>query len=269
MGSESVTRAHEGQAAWYIDEKAVVKGVFVTALVAEVLLVVLDLCLNYAQMISSTTLQHIFNLAREQSLGTWFAVVQAALTGMVLLALSASARIGGDVYLSNRWGVLAVFFLYISADDAAKIHERVGGYVDKSLSDAPVTEAFSWLDKLQHSFPSYPWQWVFAPFFLAMGFYLLLFLWRRLPSVSTKWQLLAAFTCWGVAVGIDFLEGIEGLFEILAESFDVTTYTLSHPILVLEEFLEMFGGTLFLCIFIRCLVRNFVLKQVVIGFVSK
>lgn len=260
--------SHRGPAAalWTIDSTSTVKRVFRACLTAELILVFLDLTLNYAELVSSRSLQKIFNLAHEQSLGTWFSVLQMAVAGMVLLALAMSALRLGQRSAACAWGIFSGFFLYLSADDAAKIHERVGSFVDKAVSSNEQPVAV--LGFLQGIFPSYAWQWVFAPFFIAMGCALLYFVWVRLPTTRLRFTLLGAFACWGVAVILDFIEGIDGLFQQWAAYLEVKTYTVSHPILVLEEFLEMLGATLFLCVFVDCLVRQLATHKVTIGFAA-
>jgi hypothetical protein len=229
------------------NSKSAGRNLLVFCLCIELLILLLDLLINFFQLIDSRSIQHMFNVAREQSVGTWFSVVQAAFTGMVLLAIYFLKM---DEKRVLGWLILGCFFIYMSVDDAAKIHERLGSYVAKKSSEADA----SLLGGLGDIFPSYDWQWVFAPFFIGMGCYILLFLWKQLNSFRLMIYVLAAFSCWAVAVGIDFIEGIDGLFEGWADNLGVKKYTVSHPFLMVEEFLEMFGTTLFLCVFVRVLV---------------
>lgn len=221
--------------------------VFIVCLCAEVTILLLDLVINFFQMIDDASVQHMFNVAREQSIGTWFSVVQSAIAGLVLLAIY---FLGAGQKRVLGWLILGCFFLYVSVDDAAKIHERLGDLV----RDKSVDSGSSLLGSVGESFPSYAWQWVFAPFLIMIGSYILLFLWGQLPTSQMRFCILAALACWVIAVGIDFLEGIDGLFENWATQLQVQRYTVSHPLLMLEEFLEMFGTTLFLTVFVRVLV---------------
>ena len=92
---------------------------------------------------------------------------------------------------------------------------------------------------------------MFAPFFGTIGLYTLLFLWYQLPDNKLRLTVIAAFGCWAIAIGIDFIEGREGFFESIAATLEVNKYTLSHPFLMAEEFLEMFGTSLFLYLFVQ------------------
>lgn len=233
-----------------IDGPSFIRRAVITCLIVELTLVILDLGLNYTRLIDSSSLRKIFNLAHEKSLATWFSVVQMAFVGLVLLTLFIIQRHQSGFQSAKGWGVLSFFYLYLSADDAAKIHERVGSSLARALEEpAAASTLGGWLDY----FPSYPWQWVFAPVFGAMGLYIAIFLWKKLTTRKLKIILLSAFSCWALAIGIDFLEGQERLFEFLAAEWDVKPYTVSHPFLVVEEFLEMLGATLFLLVFLQCL----------------
>ncbi len=226
------------------------RRVLFICLTVELLILLLDLLVVYFQLIDSSSLRKIFNVAREQSLGTWFSVVQAAAVGATLLGLYWVSKLQGA--RPYGWLSIALFFFYISADDAAKIHERVGGYMGK-LAEA---EQGTVLSTIAGFTPSYNWQWVFLPFFAVAGLLILFYLWRQLTNTKLRLVIMAAFGCWVVAVGIDFVEGIDGLFESIAESLEVKRYTVSHPFLMLEEFLEMFGTSLFLYVFLHQLINQ-------------
>ncbi|MEH6529299.1 MAG: hypothetical protein V7718_05065 [Porticoccus sp.] len=229
----------------FIDHKAISRKALLTCLFIEASILLLDLLLNYFQLIQSASLQKIFNVAHEQSLGTWFSVVQAAAAGIILLGLHQLTCT--RQWRTWGWLLLAIFFLYISIDDAAKIHERLGDHVGRLAAD----NEHSLLGELSRFFPSYAWQWVFAPFFGAIGLYILLFLWYQLPENQLRLTVVAAFGCWTIAVGIDYIEGREGFFEPIAAALEVKKYTVSHPFLMAEEFMEMFGTSLFLSLFIQ------------------
>jgi hypothetical protein len=62
--------------------------------------------------------------------------------------------------------------------------------------------------------------------------------------------------CWVVAVGLDAVEGVEGLFARWARSLGWRTYRVSHAWKVVEEVLEMVGTTLFGQAFLRYLAHR-------------
>ncbi len=235
----------------FIDHKSISRKILLSCLFIEASILLLDLLLNYFQLIESESLQKIFNVAHEQSLGTWFSVVQAAIASLVLLGLHQLTHT--RQWRTWGWLLLALFFFYISVDDAAKIHERLGEHVGRLVAN----DENSQLGEFSRFFPSYAWQWVFAPFFGAIGLYTLLFLWYQLPDNKLRLTVIAAFGCWAIAIGIDFIEGREGFFESIAATLGVNKYTLSHPFLMAEEFLEMFGTSLFLYLFVQRFLLSF------------
>ena len=150
----------------------------------EALLVGLDLAINYGLLIESSSIRNIFNIAREQSLGSWFSVLLTAFSGTVLLLLFILHAHQTSSWHAKGWAILSWFFFYLSADDAAKIHERVGGKIGKAI-ESNQTSSDS-LTQWHNYFPSYDWQWLFGPFFIAMGGYILFFIWNQLPTKHLK-----------------------------------------------------------------------------------
>jgi hypothetical protein len=57
-----------------------------------------------------------------------------------------------------------------------------------------------------------------------------------------------------MAVGMDFVEGLESEpYERIADFFFTETYRIRHMSKAIEEFLEMFGTTIFLIAFLKTL----------------
>ena len=67
--------------------------------------------------------------------------------------------------------------------------------------------------------------------------------WRN--SHRGRVLLLVCLGCFAVAQGLDFLEGIDDLFEDLAADLGRADYTISHGFRAAEEVLEMLGTTAF------------------------
>ena len=72
-----------------------VRTVFIVAVAAELLWVILDGFINYAHWIDDSSVRKIFNVAREESLPTWFAVVQTLAVGIVAFLLARRAKHDG------------------------------------------------------------------------------------------------------------------------------------------------------------------------------
>ena len=98
------------------------------------------------------------------------------------------------------------------------------------------------------------------PIFGAAGIFMLVFLLKELRSEFSTYLVVAGLACFVVAVGIDFIEGLDenhkmNLYSYLertndwdafaARRFGETPYTaMRHFGKSVEEFLEMFGMTL-------------------------
>ena len=212
--------------------------VFVVLASLEVLFVVLDIVFNYSKLIPIGSIQRLFNIAREDSLQAWAASVQTLFVGMILWL----------IYFKNRsraWASIAAFFTYLAVDDGAKFHERVGTAVkDMNNSGREVAEATI---SLEHS---YTWQYVFGPFLISMGLFILFFMWRELQTKNLRLLIFGALACYGVAVGLDFVEGLPGAYDAIAATSGLSPKFVSHFGRVIEEFLELFGTTLFLVVFL-------------------
>lgn len=176
-----------------------------------------------------------FNVGLEESFGTWVSTTLSLIAGVAALCIAYRAKVIDEGWLG--WAVIGLFFIFISFDDAAKFHERLGTAVRVKVERATETELQSW-------FPSWGWQIYVAPFFAAMGAYLAWFLWRVLPLRLCLFSLLG-LTCMGVAVGMDFLEGV-----FYRQADDV-----GHLSILTEEVLEMFGTVCFIYIFLTTLSR--------------
>ena len=81
-----------------------------------------------------------------------------------------------------------------------------------------------------------------------MGIYILFFLFTMLDSARLKILVLLALACFGTAVFIDFVEGME--------LRTLNSYQVSHFMKSVEEMLELLGQTLFLITFLSVLLPH-------------
>lgn len=224
----------------------------------EAALVLADAFLNYGGLLDAKPLRRLFNIAREDGLATWFMVTQTFVAGVVLCLIALLEKAANDNRAFLGWGALSAFFIYMSADDAAEIHERLGSTfkgVAKGAEEGAVVA------DLQALFPSYDWQLVVLPVFIGAGLFMLWFLRRHIRERASLLMLVAAAGCMGTAIVIDFFEGLDeehpwNVLEYARAHFDVSDYTVSHFGRSIEEFLEMCGISLFLALFTRQLVER-------------
>ncbi|GAV21257.1 hypothetical protein MMIC_P2239 [Mariprofundus micogutta] len=239
-----------------VDTDRLSRQLLVFLICAELFFVVFDIIVNYAEFIEYNSIQRLSNIAREDGLAAWFMTSQTLLAALVLWFLYWLSRNldGAAAFHRRGWMILALFFTYMSADDGALIHERVGTMIEdmleKSEQSGEAGALAQWLDM----FPSYEWQFL-LPFFIAIGLYVLYFLWKVLGVGRPLLMVLAAFSCFGVAVILDFIEGIPAdhslnIYSWLKQAYMLEDYTVDHFAKSLEEFLEMLGISLFLTVFV-------------------
>jgi hypothetical protein len=222
------------------------------------LLVFLDATVNYAEWASSGAIQRLFNITREDGLANWFQSTQTLMVGGVLWLIVLHTRGRGDERWTRRgWVLLAVFFTYLAVDDGAKIHERVGTAIDDLSGSDDLAEASD-----SRMFPSYTWQAVFVPLFGALGVFALVFLWGQFRTPAPRVLLAVGLGCFVVAVGLDYVEGLDNGYDWLVERFDLDEYTVSHFAKALEEWIEMSGTTCLLIAVLSHFMRAFPLVSI-------
>lgn len=234
--------------------------IFLFCLIFEILLVALDALIAYGALIDISPIRRLFNITREDGLATWFMVIQTFVAA-VMLCLIAVVQHSHGAGRGNvmSWGLMSAFFLYMSADDAAEIHERLGSTF-KALQQGKTGEsAGSLAAQAQNLYPSYDWQLVVLPFLAGAGLLMMVFLLRQFRDGKSRAILLAAISIMAVAVSLDFFEGLDeshplNLHSIVQKSYAQTEYTVSHFSKSLEEFLEMLSISLLLMLFIGHLI---------------
>lgn len=249
-GGESVSLTFGRRVAWYV---------LLICLAAEIAFVALDYHVNYGRAVDIGPVRRMFNITREDSLASWFGTTQTFLVALTFGLLYAIARRRADSKgRALGWLVLAVFFGYMAIDDGAQIHERVGSALEAMLGGA---------DRGLGVFPSYTWHIVLLPVFAVLGLFLLAFLWMELPGRASRALMLAAIACFVVAVGLDFVEGLDvehrwNLYRRLSETYSLDGWararfhesafeTLRHFSRSVEEALEMFATTLLWFVLLR------------------
>lgn len=245
----------------------------------EIAFVLLDYFVNYGQLTSIGPIRRMFNITREDGLASWFGITQTLLVGLTawFIWLVRRSSAGAPRWIKIGWFIMACCLTYMAVDDGATIHERIGSTLKAIQSETPPPES----DIEEQSatggggdswwFPSYHWQVLFLPFFGAMGVFMLVFLWRELGAKKLRLYVAACIACFVMAVGLDFVEGLEpghrlNFYSHIAERFDFESFTrarfkvsefeaIRHFSKSIEETLEMFGMTLLWVALLTHLVR--------------
>ncbi|NKB88765.1 MAG: hypothetical protein GKS06_11140 [Acidobacteria bacterium] len=168
-----------------------------------------------------SAVQAMFNMGAEDSLGGAFGIlltmVAAVLAwiGVIISTTSPRRRAG--------WLGVAVLLTAMAVDDAGHVHERIG------------TIFRTWVesDGAPLWFPSYAWQVVVAPIYGLLTVVAARFLWIQLEPRPIRWAPVGAFFCWVVAVGIDFIEGLDAHaaghpYSALLRAVDLREFSLRH-----------------------------------------
>lgn len=227
--------------------------VFFWGLVIIVLLVVFDYIFNYLNVLEDMGFRRIWNVARENSIPTWFSSMLAHLLGITVLAVAAVQRHSISIFKTVAWVLIGLFFLWIGIDDFAEIHEKLGGVLVRMADDGNNSGLTGVL--LQN--PSFSWHTFIAPVFALFGVAILLFLWVEFYRLRLLHYVILGFGCWFVAQGLDFIEGLDNadeLYRWFQDTLDmVDGYGISHTFKVIEETLEMVGTLLLLTGFMQYL----------------
>jgi len=224
-----------------------IKILFFSLLGFEILLVFVDVALSQVRWTYVPPIILLFNFAREDSLGDWFASTQALFVGLVLWLIFLKVK---RDFRRQAWGwaLLATFFIYLAVDDGNQIHERIGITLEMMAQGKEVASA-------PFQFPSYTWQLVYGPFLGTMGVFIFIFSWKNLKDRTLRLLLVFALGCYAVAVGLDFIQGLENGVKFFAEAFSLSLETFLHFMKVFEEFLETLGTTFFLICFLKHFMR--------------
>ncbi len=244
-----------------VDSQSLPMKILNGLIIAELVLVFLDAVMNYGALIDSSPLRRMFNIAREDGIATWFMVSQTLIAGLLLwLILLVRRSQSAERRELIGWGIIAGFFTYMSADDASKIHERMGTAFSEFRKSGTAEQAGGGFQDLVNLFPSYDWQIVALPLLAGTGLFMLYFLWHRFEDLFARKHLLLAVGIMALAVVLDFIEGLDeshsmNIYIGLEEIFELESYTVSHFAKALEEFLEMASISLLLMLFVRHLLQ--------------
>ena len=243
-----------------LDFARIARWVLVGGLLWEIAFVLLDYHVNYGRLVTVGAIRRLTNIAREDGLASWFGTTQTllvALTAWGLLLLVRASH--APRWRQAGWLVVAGTFTYMAVDDGAQLHERLG-----SLSSVLLEGSES---SVLTVFPSYAWQVLFVPLFGLVGLILAVFFWYELRDRAALRLVLAALVCFVVAVGLDFIEGLDAdhpwnLYTWITTRTDLSAFTtarfrhtpydtLEHFSRSLEESLEMLANTLLWVTFLR------------------
>ncbi|MBY4676518.1 hypothetical protein [Marinobacterium arenosum] len=220
-----------------------IRLICISSLSLQALFVLGDYLFNYRDIANSDNVRQLWNIAREESLPTWFSSMQAQAVGLTawLIAFVQTNRISR----LQRWGWLGVglLFLWIGIDDYASVHEKLGNVLERmaTAGESPV----GGLTGLLLENPSYSWFTFIAPTFAVCALVALVFLWCAFRPLGLTRYLVDGFGILALSQGLDFIEGLDAMeraYDDLQQHFAIERrYAVSHSFRVFEEVLEMLG----------------------------
>jgi hypothetical protein len=164
-------------------------------------------------------LVHLFNVDGERNIPTFFTVLLAATSAMLLVVIGLASR-GNERNDSRYWFALAAGFVFLGYDEAFQVHEQMIAPMRRLMGNANLgVFYFGWV----------------VPGILgvcALALFFLKFL-LRLPATTRRWLLLSGALYLGGCIGMELLDG--KYVEAYGESM---TYSV---LVTIEEALEMSG----------------------------
>jgi len=255
-----------------LDVRRTTRVLFTACVLIVVLLIALDATVNYSRWTEIGAIRRLFNMTREDALGSWFGVTITSLTALTAWATVIVVR-RQNASRIRRWGwiVIALFLTWMAVDDGAEIHERLGTAFNTIGRDAVAAGRFGRFAHLPDVFPSYSWQLLLLPVFAGLGLFTLVFLWWEARAPALRAMVFIAISIFALSVGLDFVEGLDethrwNLYTHIANRFDLELFTerqfrvepftaLRHFSKVFEEGLEIVAMAMLWLVLLRNLGR--------------
>lgn len=170
----------------------------------------------------------LIGVGSDTSVPAWYSSVALLLCSMLLAVIAAARRRDGGRF-GLRWAGLSLIFLYLSADEMLRLHERA--------SDKVVQPVFGYLDMEASGLLNYPWIALYGP--LVLVFALVYFgFWLALPPRTRVLFLAAGALFVGGGIGV---EALNALYDDLYGHESLVAEAMTH----LEELSEMLGVVVF------------------------
>ena len=174
----------------------------------------------------------MFDFGEEKNIPTWYSSATLLLCSILLATITTVKKQVGDRY-TLHWGALSVIFLFLSADEAAGLHEKAADIMELSLHITP------------GGFIRYTWVILYGALLLVF----VLATWKfllHLPPKTRGLFVIAGFIFVGGALGMEMITAyrvdLYGVDEATLQATDLVQAVLVS----VEELLEMLGVLVFL-----------------------
>lgn len=203
-------------------------------------LVVCDTVLTFHDITGYYVFHRVFDMTREETIPNWYASILLFCMGLTSLLIYVVQRASGVLRPdASPWLFFAGFFTFLSMDDGAKIHERLGSFFRDLTEEG---EGIFWIfqDALETA-STWGWQFFVLPVFLFVGFFMLIWGYQHVRNPETHRWVLIGGLCIAAALGLDYVEGLVEYDVVSIKERALSEDTIAHYQRVLEEFLEMTG----------------------------
>jgi len=182
-------------------------------------------------------LRDLIDITLEANIPTWYSSVLALLVGLAGLHIVEYYYKLKQASKIAAWLVISLFFVYMSMDDTAQIHERLATvWADYAQNDHNTISS-----TLANNFESYYWQLLFLPIFGAIGLVMLYVIKTEFTSKFAQYYFIIGLGCFVFAVGLDYIDGVARYNEYLIHQFGFNYEFLEHFSRAVEEMTEMIG----------------------------
>lgn len=217
-----------------ISPKRAAQLLVLVALILAALSILGQLYRNYVRLVNPNLfgLVPLLDVGQDQSIPAWFSAFLLLSCSVLLAIISFVVKNAGGRYV-NRWRILAIIFLYLSVDEGASIHEKLGrltryvfGFFGSEL-DGP-----AWV------IPGVALVLIFALAYLKFFFHL--------PARLRFLVLVAGVVYVGSTMGLEVFYSFYA--SLVPPVREMTTLQLVGRVLIIttEELFEMFGIIVFI-----------------------
>jgi hypothetical protein len=206
-----------------------VRHFYACVILSDVLFALMTLLSDLKQPLAANYVASHFDLKREGNVAVWY-------SSALLLLTSAAALAVGQVRYQDAsedrrryvWWIASLFFVALSVDETARLHEKAGVLFTKYAGTIP------WLT--DGGRPAFAWMVVLLPLILLFMARMLLAT-RRFFGLHRRSRrlMLGGILCWVGVLGAEFVQA-----QLVRWSIDRSFQG------VLEEGLEIVGASLFL-----------------------
>ena len=215
------------------------------------LIVLADAFIYYGHLFENRHIRRIFAITKESTVVNWWSSLLFFFLSIVLFLLAIRRKREGQRWRFWDYSILSAWFMYLSIDDSARMHERLGSaFKDYALYDQNWNFDFKFSRWLVEVFPSYYWQVVYAPLLFVMGLSLLIILWTELKTLQKRSWLIFSLVILVLSQFMDFIEGYDE-YEFLLDYLDYSHYTVEHFAKSFEEFMEMLGINILIILLLK------------------